>query len=226
MRQPLQKFYEFLGRPLYFPARLVLVLLVIPIVLSFFEPLWNITLEAPQYPDSLTLDIYSYKLEGGNEGQHIDEINVLNHYIGMQPISREDMTDLDWIPFALGFLVILTLRVAAIGSVRSLIDLLVINLYFSLFSLARFVVKLYNYGHELNPRAPITVDPFMPAVFGSKQIANFTTLSYPRMGTVYLAIYATGLVVLVLWHLISGRRQAVRAEGVADEPASDEVAVA
>ena len=31
-------------------------------------PLWNLTMFAPQYPDGLRLDIYSYKLEGGNDG--------------------------------------------------------------------------------------------------------------------------------------------------------------
>jgi hypothetical protein len=28
-------------------------------------------MKAPQYPQGLTLDVYLYKVEGGNEGQHI-----------------------------------------------------------------------------------------------------------------------------------------------------------
>ena len=35
---------------------------------TYLLPLWNMTMFAPQYPDGLRLDIYSYKLEGGNDG--------------------------------------------------------------------------------------------------------------------------------------------------------------
>ena len=45
----------------------------------FFLPLWNLTMFAPQYPEGLRLDIYSYKLEGGNRNKDIKEINNLNH---------------------------------------------------------------------------------------------------------------------------------------------------
>ena len=102
MKHPLARFYEFLDRPLTGVGRILLALAVIPLLLSFSEPLWRIRMEAPQYPHGLTLDIYSHNLEGGNHGQHIQEINTLNHYIGMHKIDRGELSDLDWIPFALG----------------------------------------------------------------------------------------------------------------------------
>jgi len=64
------------------------------------------------------VEIHAHKLEGGNNGQHIKEINTLNHYIGMHPIDAHDLAELGWMPFAVGILAILTLRVAAIGNVR------------------------------------------------------------------------------------------------------------
>lgn len=212
MKNAIKKFYEFIGQPLFGRARIVLVVLCVPLVLSFFFPLWNITLDAPQYPHGLYIDIWGHKLEGGNDGQHIEEINTLNHYIGMRTLNEEDFKDLDWIPFAIGIFVILALRVAVIGNVRSLIDLAVLNAYFTLFALGRFVYQLYVYGHDLDPRAPIDIEPFMPVVFGSQKVANFTTSSYPRLGSVFLGIFAIGLWVTVFWHLISGRRAAKRAE--------------
>ena len=115
MRLYVDRFYAFLARPLFTRTRWLLVLLVVPLLLSFAYPLWRITMEAPQYPNGLELDIYAYKLEGGNGGQHLQEINTLNHYIGMRSLDREALGDLDWIPFALGGLAIFTLRVAAIG---------------------------------------------------------------------------------------------------------------
>src|SRR5688500_16437162 len=103
MRLYVDRFYEFLARPLYGPAR---PLLGIPLAVSFFQPLWRISMEAPQYPAGLSLEIYAYKIEGGNEGQHLAEINTLNHYIGMRSLDRQALSDLDWIPFALGGLAI------------------------------------------------------------------------------------------------------------------------
>lgn len=212
MRQPFSKFYAFLEKPLFGRARVALALLVVPLLLTFTAPLWRIDLSAPQYPDGLFMDIWSYKLEGGGDGQHIQEINTLNHYIGMRPIDRAALSDLDWLPFALGGLALLALRVAALGNGRSLLDLAVLTAYVSLFGLGRFAYKLYVFGHELSPRAPVKVEPFMPALLGTKQIANFTTASYPLLGSLYLGLFVTGVVALTACHLMAGRRRAVRAE--------------
>lgn len=211
IRRSLDGFYAFLDRPLYLPARALLILLVIPLVLSLTEPLWNMTFTAPQYPDGLTLDIYAYTIEGGRDGADLKEINILNHYIGMQPLDRAKLSDLDWIPFGIGLLVLLTLRQAVIGNVRGLVDLVVLTTYFGLFSFGRFYYQLYTYGHNLDPTAPIKVEPFTPVLFGQKTIANFTTESYPQMGTWYVTLFATGITIVLLWHLIAGRREAVRA---------------
>lgn len=210
MQLMLDKFYAFLDRPLKNGARIVLALLVIPVVLHYGSPIWDIHMVAPQYPQGLELDIYSYKLEGGRGGKDITEINRLNHYIGMHQITREQLTDLDWMPFAFGLLVILTLRVAAIGTVRSLVDLVVLSLYVSGFAFVRFVYTLYRYGHELDPHAPFNVEPFTPVILGTKQLANFTTDSYPRMGSAYLGVFLGGILCVLAWHLVAGRREAVR----------------
>jgi copper chaperone NosL len=215
MKQPLQKFYDFLDRPLFMSARLVLALSVIPLAFAISQPLWKISMQAPQYPDGLWMEIYPYKLEAGNDGQHLAEINNLNHYIGMQTIDRTTLSDLDWIPFALGGLVLLTLRVAAIGNVRSLLDLSVITTYVSLFAFGRFAYTLYTFGHNLDPRAPMNVPGFMPPLLGTKQIANFTTHSMPRLGSLLLGVFVALLIGMTLWHLIAGRRQAARAEAEA-----------
>ncbi len=210
MKNPIQKFYEFLDRPLFPWGRVLLALAVVPLVLSFLMPLWRITLTAPQYPSGLYVDIFSYMVKGGNNGQHLQEINTINHYIGMHHIDRAALTDLDWMPFALGILALLTLRVAAIGSVRSLVDLSVISMYVLFFALGRFYYKLYQMGHDLDPTAPVRVPPFTPIIFGKGDIANFTIESYPRGGAICVGLFAAMIVGAVAWHLIAGRRQAVR----------------
>jgi copper chaperone NosL len=208
LRPLVDRFEAFLDEPIRFRSRILLVLLVIPLVLSFTQPLWRISMEAPQYPQGLYLDVYAYKLGGGHDGHDIQEINELNHYIGMRRIERSQFEDLDWIPFALGFLTILTLRAAAIGKVRSLIDLSVLTAYVGLFSLARFVYKLWVFGHDLDPRAPVNITPFMPVVVGTKQVANFTTHSWPGPGTVFMSVFAVGVLLIAAWHCWVGYREA------------------
>jgi copper chaperone NosL len=209
MKLHIDEFYAFLDRPIDKRARVLLALLVIPLALSYAYPLWNIHLTAPQYPKGLDLDIYSYKLEGGRGGKDIAEINNLNHYIGMRTITREQMTDLDWMPFAIGLLMLFTLRVAAIGNVRALIDITVLTTYISGFAFFRFVWMLYRYGHDLDPTAPFTIEPFTPVILGVKQLANFTTASYPRGGSYLIGVFVLGISGILLWHLVTGRRAVV-----------------
>lgn len=214
MTRPMQalvdRFERFLNDPLRFRSRIILALLVIPLVLSFRTPLWRISMEAPQYPQGLYMDIYTYKLTGGHDSHDITEINELNHYIGMRTINRAELSDLDWIPFALGLLAVLTLRVALIGNVRNLVDLSVLTIYVSLFALARFVYKLYVFGHDLDPHAPVRIPPFTPAILGTKQIANFTTHSWPHWGTAFMGVFALGVLVVTAWHCWVGYREAWR----------------
>jgi len=199
------RFTRRLNAPLDLGPRLLLVAATILLVAIYLFPLWNLTMFAPQYPDGLQLDIYSYKLVGGNNNQDIKEINVLNHYIGMRDLAAEDFTEFKWLPFAVGIIGLLYLRAAVLGTVGQLFDVFVLNLYFSLFSLWSFGYKLYSYGHTLDPTAAVKVDPFMPPMFGYKQLANFEVYSYPSV-----ASYALGLsTLLVAVALIVAWRRAV-----------------
>lgn len=210
MRDPIGKFYAYLDRPIAYAARFALVAACIPLLLSWSQPLWRISMQAPQYPEGLWMEIHVHKMIGGDDNQHLKEINTLNHYIGMRPIRQEDFAELGWMPFAIGALFLLTLRVAAVGNVRSLIDLAVSSFYVLSFLGARFVYQLYVYGHTLDPKAPFKVEPFTPAIYGMKQIANFTTYSYPQYGTHLIGLFMLSVAAITFAQLISGRLQAVR----------------
>lgn len=213
MRTPASDFWEFLDAPLRGRARLLLVVLVVPLLLSFLFPLWRISMKAPQYPNGLSMDIYSYQLLGGNEGNDIQEINTLNHYIGMHTITRQELRDLDWIPFALVAMALLSLRAALLGNVRTLIDLSMIAGYVLAVAFGRFVWMLWDFGHHLDPKAPVKVEPFMPVVLGEKQIANFLTHSMPQFGSVLMGLFTCGVWGLTLYSLYVGRRAATLAAG-------------
>src|SRR5262245_2898767 len=103
---------RFLHRPIGFLPRGMLVIAAAGMFAVYFLPLWNLTMFAPQYPHGLRLDIYDHGLVGGNGGQDVKEINVLNHYIGMRDLAAEDFTEFNWMPFALGIVGLLFLRAA------------------------------------------------------------------------------------------------------------------
>lgn len=211
MRPTADSFWEFLDLPLRGGARILLVLLCVPLLMSFSYPLWKISMKAPQYPKGLYMDIYSNDVVGGNDGNDINEINILNHYIGMRTITRQELRDLDWIPFALIGMAMLALRASLLGNVRAMIDLSMIAFFVGAVSMGRFAYTLYEFGHNLDPRAPVDVQPFMPALIGTKQIANFTTQSMPQMATYCVGVFACGVWAITLWYLWKGYRESRRA---------------
>jgi hypothetical protein len=198
---------SFFDRALTVKSRLVLLLAALILLPVYFFPLWNMTFRSNQYTDGLVLHIYAYELQGGKTPNRDDlrEINSLNHYIGMRPLLESDFSEFVWLPFAIGALVLLTLRSLVIGKMANVIDVFVLFSYFGLFSLWSFYHRLYVYGHNLDPTAAIKVEPFTPPLFGAKQIANFSVTSYPDVASFSLFAFAV-LLVVAIW--LSARQKA------------------
>src|SRR5512140_2618100 len=108
---------KFFDTPIDLRSRVLILLAAALLVPTFFLPLWNMTLYSNQFPDGLTLHIYSSKLEGGQTPNRDDlkEINALNHYIGMRALKEDDFTEFKWIPFVIGGAMLLALRVIVLG---------------------------------------------------------------------------------------------------------------
>ena len=193
MRSLLDTLNRHLDIRLGLTPRLLLLAAAGLLAVALLLPLWNLTMFAPQYPDGLRMDIYSYELKGGRGGQDVREINLLNHYIGMKDLDAAEFTEFKWIPFAVGAFGLLFLRTAVLGKMAHLVDVVVLYLYFGLFSLWSFAYKMYWYGHHLSPTAAVKVDPFTPPLFGYKKLANFEVYSYPAVGSYTLAAVAVVL---------------------------------
>jgi hypothetical protein len=184
-------------------SRWLLLMLLVPLALAALAPIWTMRFQAPQYPAGLELTIFPYTVTGD-----VQEVNTLNHYIGMTRIDRASLSDLDFLPFALGGVALLLLRVAALGDVRSLLDLVALYSYFGLFAFARFAYTLYVFGHNLDPKAPFQVEPFTPTILGTGVVANFTITSLPARGSFYLLAVGAALVGILLWRLRAERAAA------------------
>ena len=205
---------RLLHQPTGWTPRSLMTLAAILVVAAHFLPLWNLTMFAPQYPDGLRLDIYSYALAGGNGGQDVKEINVLNHYIGMRDLANDSFVEFQWMPFVIGAIALLLLRAAVYATAGALLDVTMLFVYFGAFSAWSFGYKLYRYGHDLASDAAIKVAPFMPPVFGYRQIANFEVYSYPRAGTYAMIAAMTLLVAALAWTWWRVRRAGGAPQGV------------
>lgn len=199
MRAFLRAEFLFLQKPLNLASRLVLLLAAAAVGAALFFPLWKLRLVAPQYAEGLEMYIYPYKIEGGGlNGQDIREINNLNHYIGMKSIQASDFTEMQVMPFMFGIFILLALRAAVFGTMGAVVDLFALASYFGAFSIGAFYYRLHSYGHNLDPAAPMTIEPFTPLIFGTQQIANFTQSSYPEAGTYLLWVFMA-LLAAAIW---------------------------
>jgi hypothetical protein len=207
MKAVLERSNRQLEIPLDTAPRLLLLVAALLLVPTYLMPLWKLTMFAPQYPEGLNLDIYSYKLVGGNEGQDIKEINILNHYIGMRDLTTADFTEFKWMPFVIGMLGLLFLRALVHGRLGDLLDVAVLYVYFGLFALWSFGYKLYSYGHNLAPTASVKVDPFMPPLFGHKKLANFEVYSFPAAASYFLAAVGAVLLTALFLAWLEARRE-------------------
>ena len=199
MQEKINNLNQFLNVSLTIKSRIFVLIAVIILIPSFFAPLWTLNFGAQQYPEGLQLFIYADKMVGGDDGNDLTEINVLNHYIGMAELKEEDFTEFKWIPLVISLVIVLTLRAAIIGTVKSLVDILVSLAYFAGFSMWRFWYMLHSYGHNLDTKAAVKVEPFTPPVLGSKMVGQFSVDSYPGIGVIFFSIFGI-LILLSIYH--------------------------
>lgn len=168
------------------------------LIAVYFFPLWNINLEAPQYPEGLGLRIWVNQITGLKEND-LQNINGLNHYIGMKPINPDDIPELKIMPFAIGFMIVLGLFNAIKGNRKTVYVWIVLFLILGVIGLYDFYMWEYDYGHNLDPNAPIKVPgmTYQPPLIGSKQLLNINAVSLPALSS-YIIFLSVLLAVMAL----------------------------
>lgn len=156
------------------------------LLLLFVLPLWRITLEAPQYPEGISMYIWINKITGDTD-YTLQNINILNHYIGMKYIEPDSIPELKYFPMVIGFMVLFGIF-AAWSNKYVRLSWLVILVVLSFLGVYDFYLWEYDYGHNLSPTAPIKVPGmvYQPPLFGSKMLLNFNAMSYPHWGAIGL----------------------------------------
>jgi len=157
----------------------------------FLFPLWQITLEAPQFPGGLRLNIWINKFSGDKGGGDIiANINILNHYIGMKYIEPDAIPELKYFPYVVYALMGLGLLIALLNHSWGYLFWGLLASVLGVLGVYDFYLWMYDYGHNLDPSAPIKVPgmTYMPPLLGEKDLLNFYVKSYPRLATILLAI--------------------------------------
>ena len=165
------------------------------LLISIFLPYWQLKLLAPQYPKGLSVWVYVNRVEGD-----VREIDELNHYIGMR--SLKDAAPLER---SLSIFAIAVIALLAIGAIyihtRYAALLAFPALIFPAVFLGDLYFWLWNYGMNLDPRAPLSssIRPFVPPLLGPGMVGQFKTIAFWHIG-LWLAIISSILVVIGLYY--------------------------
>lgn len=159
----------------------------------FLFPLWNITLEAPQYPTPLGMNIHINEFSDAHP-HDIKNINLMNHYVGMKYIP-ETIPEFTIFPVVIIITSILGFILAFKGNYKWFLFWFILMVALSAAGIYDFYLWEYDYGHDLDPKAIMkftnpdgSIMGFQPPLFGTKDILNFTAHSYPRLGAYFLGL--------------------------------------
>lgn len=159
---------------------------------------------APQYPEGLEMKIWINTLTGD-----VKIISALNHYIGMKHIEVNMFPEFSYMIYIVGFIITFGFLTALINKRAMLLIYVILILSAGIGALVDFYLWGYDYGHNLDPTAPIVVPgmSYQPPLIGTKQLLNFTAFSGPDIGG-WIFIGAGALVVATfLFELYTSRKE-------------------
>lgn len=181
-------------------SRVLIAAAALLLAATYFFPLWQISLDAPQYPEGLGLHIWINKIDGMYKGD-LGKINNLNHYIGMKAIRPESIAELRIMPWIMRIIMVLGLAAAIIGRRWMLILWLAVFAAVGIAGFIDYYLWGYDYGHNLdteNAAIKIPGMTYQPPLIGSKKLLNFRATSLPAVGG-WAAIGSFLIGVYVLW---------------------------
>jgi copper chaperone NosL len=180
----------------------------------FIVPLWRIQLVAPQYPEGLGMRIGISDVRGV-EPNDLNNINGLNHYIGMKHITPAAIPELRFMPWVVGGLILFGLLAAAMANRRALFAWMGSFAIVGVAGLIDFWRWEYDYGHNIDFEHAIIKIPgmnYQPPLIGVKQLLNFTAVSWPDVGAwLALAAFGLGAIAVIATLRIQGLRAALDA---------------
>src|SRR5690606_38976117 len=186
-------------------TRLAVAVSALLLISAYFVPLWQILMWAPQYPEGLEMKIWIDNITGD-----VKIISALNHYIGMRHIDVSMFPEFRYMIYIVAFLIGVGLLASILNRRAGLVVYVILIVAGGIAALVDFYLWGYDYGHNLDPNAPIVVPgmAYQPPVIGTKQLLNFTAFSGPDVGGwIFLG---SGLIAVgaLVYEIILSRRKA------------------
>jgi copper chaperone NosL len=180
-------------------SRILIVISALAMVSAYYVPLWQILMWAPQYPEGLDMKIWIDNITGD-----VKIISALNHYIGMKHIEVSMFPEFKYMVYIVGGMIGFGLLTAIVNRRFMLVLFASLIIAGGIAALADFYLWGYDYGHNLDPTAPIVVPgmSYQPPLIGTKQLLNFTAFSAPDIGGwIFFAagIIAIGTLILEIY---------------------------
>jgi len=159
------------------------------LLISIFFPYWIMEMDAPQYPDGLRVEVFVNKIIGD-----VEELDLLNHYIGMRTLNEGATIERNLSVFAIVALCLSTTAAVFVHNRWAVFLALPVLVYPFIFLLDLFL-WLRFFGQNLDSSAPLSsaIEPFTPPLIGNKAIANFIVHTNVGSGF-YIACIAVVLV--------------------------------
>ncbi|MDF9801339.1 copper chaperone NosL [Catalinimonas alkaloidigena] len=169
--------------------RILFLIGALSLLLLFAFPLWQITLFAPQYPDGITMYIWINQISGNSESV-LQNINILNHYIGMKYIEPDSIPELQYFPYIVIGMVVMGIILFFVNKRQGFVAWSILLIILGILGIYDFYLWEYDYGHDLDPNAPIKIPGmiYQPPLFGQKMLLNFDAYSYPHWGSMFLGL--------------------------------------
>ena len=169
--------------------RILMFVAALSLLMLFVFPMWKIVLYAPQYPDGVQMDIWINKIGGPNPAT-LQNINILNHYVGMKYIEPDSIPELQYFQYIALGMVALGLIVAFVNKRQLFLAWTVLFVIMCILAMYDFYLWEYDYGHSLSDTAPIKIPgaSFQPPLIGKKDILNFVALSLPHIAGYFVML--------------------------------------
>ncbi len=160
-------------------TRISLGVSTLTLIATYYVPLWQILMWAPQYPEGLEMKIWINTLSGD-----VKIISALNHYIGMRIIEVSMFPEFGYMIYIVGFIIGAGLLACLWNRRIGLIVFFGLIMAAGVGALVDFWLWGYDYGHNLNPDAAIKIEgmSYQPPLIGTKVLLNFTAFSGPDIG--------------------------------------------
>lgn len=184
MNMKIERSSRALEMPLNAAPRLLLILAIALVVVSYAIPLWNLSAwGGPGEGSRVSVYSYTIGIHSYGEGSDAAASAARAAWAGVEPSG--------WIAIGLAAMALLFLRAVLLGTTRTLIDAFVLYVFFAAASVWSFSLQLFRLARHLAP-AESGSGSMTGVLFGQSKIGGIDFVGSPGAGA--WTLVAVGIV--------------------------------